>query len=341
MMKNNVKKGLLIGVVALIIIGAFIGGFYSSQSNDDDEEEQKTRTIIDGVGREVTIPSNVTRVISLVSGITQIFYEIGAEDTLVGVPQALPYPTYYYVPESINVTNVGGIASISLETVSSLHPDVVFTTEFYLSSASALIEQGISVVAIRLDDIADVTWNIRLIGSIVGMTESAEEVADTIEANIASIAANTSSLTSASVYVESYTSAKTYGSASWCTEAIMDAGGWNIYGNSSVKMPSPSNEYVINEDPDFILLYLVAKNHTDFVEKAQAAVADVSNRTGWSDIEAVKNGNICVIENRCLNFGTSFDDGVAEIAMFLHPELSGELAFMSEYSDYAYIANEH
>lgn len=307
-----------------------------SRQMSESSISEGTRTVVDGTGREVMVPENVNKIVSLVSGVTGALYEMDAHDKVVGATQALPYPTKYYYPESeVLAEDVGGIANINVEEVVKLEPDVVFTTEFFLANAKVLEDRGIPVVAIRLDSLADLIWNIKFLGSVADKTEEANILANKMQANIDKVRNKTSTLDKTQmkkVYVES-SGGNSYGASSFCTESIVIAGGINIYGDSPIKNPVPSYEYIIQQNPDNILFFVVAKDKEEFLDMAKAAIEEMKARPGWSDIEAVKNNKFCVIENRYLNFGPTHDESIIAMGKFLHPELFTDVS----YPEFVYI----
>ena len=323
------KKQIGMWIVIIVLIGAAFGGGYLLAAQTKDKEiSGETRTVLDGTGREVIIPKKVDRVVSLVTGVTGIFYEIGAHDKVVGVTQSLPYPTKYFYPESEDIAeDVGSIANINVEVVVGLKPDVVITTEFFITNAQVLEGRGIPVVAIRLNSAEDLLWNVRFVGSIAGKTNESNALAEKMENSIQEIADKTSSLNKTErkkVYVEH--AGKTYGESSWYTEFITKAGGINIYGDSPIKMPIPSYEYVVEQNPDAILLSVVAKDEQEFMEKTENLIDEVKERPGWSNIDAVKNNKFCVIGARG-SFGPDMVDYVPTIGKFLHPYLFADVPY--------------
>lgn len=323
------KIGIGLGILVLICV-AFGSGYLMSGQFSESGLSGKTRTVVDGAGREVVMPKDVNRIISLVSGVTGHLYEMGEHDKVVGVTQALPYPTKYYYPETeVLAKDVGGIANINVEEVVKLDPDVVLTTEFFLTNAKALEDRGIPVVAIRLNSLDDLVWNVRFLGSIVGKTEEGNKLADKMQANINSVGDKTSSLDKTQmkkVYVES-SSGKTYGASSYCTASIIKAGGINIYGDSPIKMPMPSYEYIIQQNPDNIIIFLVSKDYQEFLVKSEAAINEIKTRPGWSDVSAVKNNRFCVIDDRYLDFGPNHYQSIVAMGKFLHPELFKDIPY--------------
>jgi len=208
---------------------------------------EKELTILDSAGRVMTVNQPVERTIPLITGFTGFLYELGAGDTIVGVPQSGAYPTQYYYPQVEGLPDVGGGAAFSVEKVVELQPDVVFTTDRGITKTTPLIELGIPVVAQTTNNLDDLISNVRVIGIIVDKHKEAEVMAMEMEATFSMISERTEDIPEGDkplVYVES-SSGKTYGANTYCTESINLAGGINIYGDSPIWLPEPSYEYVV------------------------------------------------------------------------------------------------
>ena len=326
---NKILVATIISIVIIVSITAGIFLLYSPQIT----LKKETVTIVDGAGRTVTIPKSVNRVVSLVTGISGIIYEIGAGDKLVGVTQSLPFPHYYYYPETKKLADVGSIANPNVEKIVELKPDAVFTTEFFLEASKPIEERGIPVVAIRLNTVEDIIWNVKFLGFVLGKEDEAKKLSQEMEKTIILIKSRTqkwmkeNNITTEElpkVYVES-SRGKTYGANSWCTEEISIAGGVNIYGTSVLKMPIPNTEYIVSQNPDAIILFVVAKDYDDFLKKAKDYIESVKNRPGWENIKAVKENRFLVIDNHYTNFGPDQMKGIVAVAKFLHPYLFKDL----------------
>jgi len=75
----------------------------------------------DSTGKEITLASQPSRVVSLVPSVTEMLMRIGAKDSVVGI-------TYHSVlpPESAGKEIIGGFFSPDLDLVAALNPDVIF-----------------------------------------------------------------------------------------------------------------------------------------------------------------------------------------------------------------------
>ena len=111
------------------------------------------------------------------------------------------------------------------------------------------------------------------------------------------------------VYVEIWDDPLTScGRGSLLDEVITSAGGLNITGNINMLYPMISQEFIIKENPDFIILGYMSRNQKNTVNA-------ILNRLGWQDISAVKNKNVIsdIDPNIFLRPGPRLIDGIEEI----------------------------
>ncbi|MCK4732975.1 MAG: ABC transporter substrate-binding protein, partial [Methanophagales archaeon] len=297
--------------------------------------KEKELTIVDGAERIVTVKQPVKRTIPLITGFTGFLYELGAGDTIVGVPQSGRFPTQYYYPQVKDLSDLGWLGDLDYELVVELQPDVVFTLTGWLGKAEPLVKLGIPVIGLSTSGLGlrSLNNNVRLIGAIVDKHEEAEALAAEMEATFSMISERTKDIPEGDrplVYATYL--GRAYGEKSWCTESINLAGGINIYGH----LPGgiPDLEYVVEKNPDVIFIMVVAKDRQDFIEMAKNHINDTRNLPGFSHIDAVRNNRFCVIDNHYANFGPDHPENVVAIAKMLHPDLFTDLQF----GEWVYVA---
>lgn len=112
------------------------------------------------------------RAVSLAPSITEIVYDLGAEDKLVGVTAFCDFP-----PAAQKKPSVGGYLNPSIEMIVSLHPDLVIAAKN--GGAKQLVEKledmGITVVTVEFYSIATIVDAYQKIGRALGVEQQAEE----------------------------------------------------------------------------------------------------------------------------------------------------------------------
>lgn len=206
-------------------------------------------------------------------------------------------------------------APFDLEMVLSMNPDVLIVNsamaahKYALEIEDQLKAAGIAIVLIdipgkKLDK--SVQQTMKLLGQIFQEEKKAAEVAAFMDKQYGLIAAKNLAQRQdkPTVYYEKSGYSEVYGStgtsASGWGLPIAIAGGDNIAdavlldkasagGSSNTLDP----EYVIKADPDYIILSGVNDGWLDSLnKKKEPPQYDIINRTGWSNLQAVKNNNV-------------------------------------------------
>jgi iron complex transport system substrate-binding protein len=217
------------------------------------------------------------RIISLAPNLTEILFELGLGDQLVGVTSYCTHP-----PEALEKEKVGDFINPNLEKIVSLKPDLV-VSEHWPSSKTVprLREFGLQVTeVISPRSFEEIYQVIREIGETVNRSQGAEGLIHKMKERLEAIEAKASTLApSPSVYVEIDLPSWTIGKQSFITEALRLCGAHSLFEDVDKRSFQASKEMIVDRNPDFILAYAV---------DAPA----ISHRPGWADIKAVKNGRI-------------------------------------------------
>src|SRR5580698_7584424 len=77
-------------------------------------------TVVDDAGNQLGFPHPARRIISLSPDLTELVFSIGAGPSLVGVIAGSDYPA-----AAKQIRRVGDYRALDLETIVSLHPDLI------------------------------------------------------------------------------------------------------------------------------------------------------------------------------------------------------------------------
>lgn len=312
------KKNTLYLTVILLVIITF-GSSYAlfAALNPATNTGDAKLTIIDSAGRVVKFDKTPTRTIALQPGMAEILYSIGCGDTIVGKD----FTASHYSPEVWatigSLPDVGYMWEVNVEQIVALKPDAVFTVIFYPEVVSALEEKGIAVVEIDTSVLSDIPKNIRQIGLIMDKVDAANELATSVESQFNVIKTQTENVTSErpSVYFESTLSGEmvSVGRDAMQNQMITWAGGVNIYADSTIRFPVVSSEYVLDQNPDVIILDALN------TETYGTTIETIKERPGWDQISAVKNDRIYIIDFYKYGWGPSVVDGLTSFAEWINP----------------------
>jgi len=315
------SKGVLIVVLIAIIALSAIFIIYSTQGF---QQSPDGITIVDSQGYKTILPAVPNRVIVIAPSVTPILFEIGVGDKVVGLTDYddAPYDFSAWFAAG-NMTSVGGFSTPNLETILSLQPDVIFTTDINAMMIPNIRELGLNVIVVGPKSIDDIYQTIKLIGKATGAENSADALVSRLTNQINTIAATIKAANIAektTVYYEVWCSNAgfmTIGANNWMNDVIDKAGGVNLFGHVTDEYPITSLEVIITTNPDVILL------PTDMGgAPSYGSVNDVKIRPGWNTINAVANNRIYVLDvDLLIQPGIRVADQVQIIAACLYPEL--------------------
>lgn len=75
----------------------------------------------DQMGRQVTIPNKISRIVSLVPSQTELLSYLGLDDQLVGITKFCIHPEHIFRSK----TRIGGTKQLKLEQIAALQPDLI------------------------------------------------------------------------------------------------------------------------------------------------------------------------------------------------------------------------
>jgi iron complex transport system substrate-binding protein len=269
-------------------------------------------TIRDDIGRTIEMGTEPRRIVSLSPGNTEILFALGLDEQVVGVSDYCDYPA-----PAKEKQKVGGFATISIERVASLEPDLVLATGgVQLRTVDRLEDLGIKTLVLSPKTVEGILNDIELVGEITNRNNEANILVEKLKNRIKFIESATRQKKSTPrVYYEIWHSPlMSAGQDTWINELIGLAGGLNIFSDSSDPYPIISTELVIERDPEIIV---IKRGYMGGIAKE-----DIEGRLGWDRITAVKMGRIYEIEEDILiRPGPRIIEGLETLAALIHPQL--------------------
>lgn len=269
--------------------------------------------IVDGTGETITFDAPPQRIVSFSAANTEILFALGLGDSVVGRDAFSDYPA-----EALNVPSVGDYFAPDLEAIVAMAPDLVFIT--FESPKEKLLEVGLRPLFIPAPDtLAGVIDIIIMTGQLMGRPEEAAALAAKVERDIQEVVSVVSRVAvGPRVYYEDDPGLWTAGPATFIGDMITIAKGQNVAAGAQGAYPQLSNEFLVEQDPEVILLgdSPFLGGHGDETPESIAA------RPGWGDITAVQNGRVHPVSPSLLTRpGPRIGEGLRHLAEFLYPEL--------------------
>ncbi len=206
-----------------------------------------------------------------------------------------------------------------MELITNLQPDLILAAEINSKEQVAEFEKlGLTVFYLsNPKDISGLFTNLMIVGKITGHEEEAVSLSETLKTRVAVIDGKISaSSTKPKVFyeVDGTDPAKpwTTGPGSFMDKMILQAGGVNAGAGLPIQWAQISQEELIVQNPDIILLGDA---------KFGTTVDMVKQRAGWSAIKAVENGTVIPFDDDLASRpGPRLVDGLEALAKTIHPE---------------------
>ena len=265
-------------------------------------------TVIDDLGREVTLDRAPTRVVTMIPSHTETVCAIAGCGLLVGVDQFSNYPA-----EVADLPTLGSGFSPNIEAIVALEPDLVLVDE-YSGLAEALAPFDIPVFAGTPQTLAETYALFTTIGLLLDAEDSAALVAGRVQGQIAGVAERVAGVSKPSVYYELDATPYSVGPESFLGQMIAAAGGDNIVPAELGDFPQLDPEFVVDQDPEIVLLADAPYGES---------LITLRQRPGWSSIDAVADGDVIEMTQAEVDLlnraGPRLGEAVLLLARWLHP----------------------
>lgn len=303
--------------------GAAEQGDTPKQQPDDDvaAEEKRTEyplTVTDTTGTELVFDQAPERIVSTSPSETEILYALGLGDRIVAVSDYCNFPE-----EAQSKPKIGGVSQPNLEAVLAAEADLVVGG---ISMKEAVVDQfrehQLKLYKVEPYTLQDVLDNILRIGQITDTQEAAEALVAKMSGEKQLVVDAVSDLTEEEklkVYIE-FSPGWTVGKGEFMDELVTLAGGVNI-ASELEGWNKIDPEMIIKDNPD-VIIFPVGITDSDSGKLLEDVIKE---RSGWSEIEAVKNDRLVGLDKDVLSRpGPRLTEGLLAMARGLYPDRFGE-----------------
>lgn len=313
------------------------------------------RTLTDQLGRQVTLPDTVNRVVVLQHQTLNLLVQLDAGKDVVGVlsswKKQLGPDFARFMPTLSSLPMPGDLTQVNIESLLALRPQVVFVANY---APAAMIQQiqnaGIPVVAISLREDAAGEKNkmnptmadeehaydeglkqgIRLIGEVVNREKQADELIrytfsarQKFNAPVAEIAEDKK----VRVYMAN-PDLNTYGSGKYTGLMMQHAGAMNVAAATVKGARQVSLEQVLQWNPQVIFVQ----------DRYPEVVKEITTDPQWQAIDAVKNHRVWLMPEYAKAWGYPMPEALAIgelwMAKKLYPERYKNVDVDAQAQDY-------
>jgi iron complex transport system substrate-binding protein len=259
-------------------------------------------TATDALGRSVTVRATPRRIVSLSPNVTEMLF-------------ALDLDQCDYPPAATRKPKVGGYATMSVERIIALRPDLVIAARGVpMPVVKALDKAHVLLYTIDPKSVSQVLSAIRAIGRVTGATAPATRVASSMQRRIDVVTRRVGATPVSQrprVYFQLWDNPPwSAGPGSYAADLIARAGGANIAHDLRGFRPF-SAEALVARDPQVVILASMGAGY-------EAEARAFSRR--YPTLAAVKSGRVFVINQDLINRpGPRVVEALEQIADRLHP----------------------
>ena len=302
--------------------------------------EEKELTIIDSANRTVTVKKPIKSLVVLTYPVVEATKIVEAEEKVVGVSNDIKSREKFF-PELSKLPSVGVASAPDVEKIIDLNPDLVFTGRLLGVSDGLEDMPSDSIAVVRWDmgRLEMMTRNIKKLGYILDKEDSAEQFCDfydeyveeTIKARIE--IEEIPDDNRQRVFIEHPVEYNTFVTGSGGHEVCVAAGGVNIAADfpslSQKPVVNVNPEWLVEQDPDVIVKTVTCTPglcgcEANTSEEMERLRESIMNRSGWSNLTAVKNRRVYLIDFDLVGSTANFV-GATYMAKWLYPEVFADL----------------
>lgn len=238
---------------------------------------------------DASVPS---RILSLTPAGTEILFDLGLGDRVVGVTKYCTWP-----PEAKTRTDIGDMMTVNMETVLRFEPDLVLLSNMNEHLRAGIETFDLPVTVVHQDDFAQICRSMLAVGEACGVRQRAEARVEELQKIVADIAGSVQApvrpralvLVGRDLSDRSFKKVYAAGIRSFYNDLLVEAGAVNALAQD-VQYAQISRENLLRLDPD-IVLELVGEHgggHTT-TEKVRAQWA------AFDQLPAAKKGNVSIV----------------------------------------------
>jgi iron complex transport system substrate-binding protein len=267
----------------------------------------EARSVTDEMGRVVTIPERPHRLVCLMPSLVDDVYELGAGADVLAVTDYTKYPA-----EARFKPSVGLPLSPSIETIVSLHPDLVLGdgNMNQMETTLQLQKLGIPVFLVAPHGVEGIYRSIASLGMVLNRNASAHDLIERLRKREDAVRYRVRGKSSISILMPVWCSPiTTIGKHAFITELIEIAGGHSVTRELPQDWPQVSMEAVQVWAPQALLL----------VQGSEMSTEQIRGLPGWASLPAVRDGKIFTVDDRIDSPSPVVFDALEQLARQFHP----------------------
>ncbi|PMQ01060.1 MAG: ABC transporter substrate-binding protein [Dictyoglomus sp. NZ13-RE01] len=266
----------------------------------------------DDLGRVIKFSQIPKRIVSLAPSSTEILFALGLDKEIVGVTDFCDYPKQAQTKEK-----VGGFSNPNVEKIVKLNPDLVVLYKSFPKEIFNQLTQllpNTNFIVLDPKNFEDVLNNILLLGKITGKETSALKIHGNMLRRLKEIERKLTFIKPSKkvlflLWNDPFISASP---STFIGDLFKKLKVINIVENETPEYPILSIEYIVNKNPDYIIIG----------EMSGINIDSIINKPEFSSISAVKNRKVYYVnDDLVFRPGPRLIDGLEALFRIFYPNL--------------------
>jgi len=206
------------------------------------------RIFTDMLGREIEISFPPKRIISVVPSQTELLYDLGLENEVIGITKFCVHPESWFRTKE----RIGGTKKLNIEKIRSLKPDLIIANKE--ENEQAQIEELAKEFPVWISDIQTLPQALQMmqvVGLITGTEQKANELVEEIVAGFTKL--HKAATPKRVAYFIWYNPWMTVGKDTFISNMIQTIGWQNVFADTS-RYPEIALQDLKERNPDLVLL---------------------------------------------------------------------------------------
>jgi len=296
---------------------------------------------------------NELKIASLLPSTTEIVCALGLEKNLVGITHECDFPSAIAdkkphltasrishetmssreIDHAVrsNLDGHGSIYDLNEKLLEQLKPDLILTQELCevcavsyktVEKAAKIFVSDAKVVSLEPNTIADIFDNIKTIGELCGVSETAEKVIADLQNRLDRVRAKTENLEKRPKAFMLEWLEPPFAPGHWTPEQVEIAGGDCLLGTAGEKSQTTTYEAIFESKPEILVLIPCGYYTHDILRQLELTKFP----SDWRELPAVKNDNVWALDASAYfsRPAPRVVDGAEILAKIFHAEIFGE-----------------
>lgn len=237
-------------------------------------------SVVDDVGRRVTLEAPAERIISLAPHLTELLYAAGAGERLVAAVSYSDYP-----PAARELPRVGSYDHLNIEAILWYQPDLVVAWKSGNPERQLqrLLDLGLTVYISEPRSLQAIADTLVRLGTLAGTRKQALAAANAFRERLAQLRARYADRPTVSVFYQIWNRPlQTLNGEHVISDVIRGCGGRNIFAELPAIAPRVSVEAVLKRDPEVIVASGMGRSRPNWLGMWRA----------WPELTAVARDNL-------------------------------------------------